>query len=130
MKWIIWLTMMMVGNVTSAAPHLPIEIVVHRGANALAPENTWSIPADGKTLCTQQLQQAIDAIYKKGGGRLTLKPGVYLTGSLMLRSGVELHLEEGATLLGSTNPYDYTPVDVGDTDDQRNDNASMALREW
>ena len=127
MKWIIWLTMMMVGNVTSAAPHLPIEIVVHRGANALAPENTWSIPADGKTLCTQQLQQAIDAIYKKGGGRLTLKPGVYLTGSLMLRSGVELHLEEGTTLLGSTNPYDYTPVDVGDTDDQRNDNASMAL---
>ena len=58
---------MMVGNVTSAAPHLPIEIVVHRWANTLALENTWSIPADGKTLCTQHLQQALDAIYKKGG---------------------------------------------------------------
>ena len=86
-----------------------------------------SFPADGTTLCTQQLQQAIDTIYKKGGGRLVLSRGIYLTGGLMLRSGVELHLEEGATLLGSTNPYDYQPIRVSHTDDKRNDNASMAL---
>ena len=85
------------------------------------------IPADGKTLCTQQLQQAIDAIYKKGGGRLVLTKGTYLTGGLMLRSGVELYLEEGATLLGSTNPYDYQSINVAQTNDTRNDNASMAL---
>ena len=85
------------------------------------------IPADGKTLCTQQLQQAIDAKYKKGGGRLVLAKGTYLTGGLMLRSGVELHHEEGATLLGSTNPYDYKPIHVAQTSDTRNDNASMAL---
>ena len=85
------------------------------------------IPADGKALCTQQLQQAIDKINKKGGGRLVLTKGVYLTGGLMLRSGVELHLEEGATLLGSTNPHDYQSVNVGRTADNRNDNASMAL---
>ena len=85
------------------------------------------IPADGKTLCTQHLQQAIDAIYKKGGGRLLLTKGTYLTGGLMLRSGVELYLEEGATLLGSTNPYDYKPINVAQTNDTRNDNASMAL---
>ena len=85
------------------------------------------VPADGKTLCTEQLQQAIDKIGKKGGGRLTFTPGKYLSGGLMLRSGVELYLEEGATLLGSTNPYDYQLVNVGNVDDQRNDNASMAL---
>ena len=85
------------------------------------------IPADGKTLCTQQLQQAIDAIYKKGGGRLILSKGTYLTGGLMLCSGVELHLEEGATLLGSTNPYDYQQISVSYSDDKRNDNATMAL---
>ena len=83
--------------------------------------------ADGQTLCTQPLQQAIDAIYKKGGGRLVLTKGTYLTGGLILRSGVELYLEEGATLLGSTNPYDYKPIPITHTDDQRNDNASMAL---
>jgi hypothetical protein len=91
---------------------------------AVAAQN---IPADGKTLCTQQLQQAVDAIYKKGGGRLVLSKGIYLTGGLMLRSGVELHLEEGATLLGSTNPYDYQQISVSHTEDKRNDNASMAL---
>ena len=85
------------------------------------------IPADGKTLCTQPLQQAIDTIYKKGGGQLVLTKGTYLTGGLMLRSGVELYLEEGATLLGSTNPYDYQLINVGNVADQRNDNASMAL---
>ena len=85
------------------------------------------IPADGRTLCTQQLQQAIDAIYKKGGGRLVLTKGAYLTGGLMLRSDVELRLEEGATLLGSTNPYDYQPINVSQTSDTRNDNALMAL---
>ena len=83
--------------------------------------------ADGRTLCTQPLQQAIDNIYKKGGGRLVLTKGTYLTGGLMLRSGVELYLEEGATLLGSTNPYDYQPIRVAHSDDTRNDNASMAL---
>lgn len=85
------------------------------------------IPNDGKTLCTQQLQQAIDAIYKKGGGRLTLKAGTYLTGCIQMRSGVELYLEEGATILGSTNPRDYQPINVAHTNDTRSDNAAMAL---
>ena len=85
------------------------------------------IPADGRTLCTQRLQQAIDDICKKGGGRLVLTRGTYLTGGLVMRSGVELFLEEGATLLGSTNPYDYQPISVTHSNDTRNDNASMAL---
>ena len=84
----------------------------------------WS---HGQTLCTQQLQHAIDSVYEAGGGRLTLSKGTYLTGGLMLRSGVELHLEEGATLLGSTNPYDYQPIGIAHSNDARNDNASMAL---
>ena len=84
------------------------------------------IPADGQ-LCTRQLQQAIDQISKKGRGRLIFTKGTYLTGGLLLRSSVELHLEEGATLLGSTNPYDYKPISVAHSDDKRNDNASIAL---
>ena len=86
-----------------------------------------NIPADGVTLCTQQLQLAINQLASKGGGRLVITPGRYLTGSLQLKSGVELHLVEGATILGSTNPYDYQPVHTDPTADTRNDNASMAL---
>uniref|UniRef100_UPI00402531BE hypothetical protein n=1 Tax=Segatella hominis TaxID=2518605 RepID=UPI00402531BE len=44
-----------------------------------------SIPADGKTICTTQLQQAIDRISKRGGGTLVLTPGTYLSGSIFLK---------------------------------------------
>ena len=79
------------------------------------------IPADGKTLCTKQLQQRIDQISQQGGGRLTLCPGTYLTGCIQMRSGVELYLEEGATILGSTNPRDYeirTTSNIADNPDE------------
>lgn len=86
------------------------------------------IPSDGKTLCTSQLQQAIDHIAKKGKGTLALTPGTYLSGSIFLKSGVTLKLEKDAILLGSSNPYDYKLVDVGVSgDDTRHDNACMAL---
>jgi polygalacturonase len=61
---------------------------------------------DGKTLNTQAIQKAIDAAAKKGGV-VTLAPGQYLTGSLFLKKGVELHLDKGVTLLGSQDLKDY-----------------------
>ncbi len=86
------------------------------------------IPADGKTLCTTQLQQAIDHIAKKGKGTLVLTPGTYLTGSIFLKSGVTLRLEKGVTLLGSPNPYHYMKADVNTSGkDTRHDNSCMAL---
>lgn len=86
------------------------------------------IPADGKTLCTSQLQQAIDRIAKRGWGTLVLTPGTYLSGSIFLKSGVTLKLEKGAVLLGSPNPYQYMKADVNaNGQDARHDNASMAL---
>lgn len=69
--------------------------------------------ADGKTLNTVAIQKAIDHISaNKDGGVLVFTPGKYLTGLIEIKSNVELRLEEGAILLGSTNPYDY---DRGDT---------------
>lgn len=66
---------------------------------------------DGTTLNTDALQKAIDTCAAQGGGTLRFPPGRYLTGTLQLKSKVILHLEEGATLLGSTNPADYRNVD-------------------
>ena len=84
------------------------------------------IPADGKTLYTSQLQQAIDRIAKKGWGTLVLTPGTYLSGSIFLKSGVTLKLEKGAVLLGSPNPYQYMKADVNaNGQDTRHDNASI-----
>jgi parallel beta-helix repeat protein len=63
--------------------------------------------SDGKTMNTSAIQSAIDAANKKGGGRVLIPEGSFLTGSIILKSGVELHLLEKAVLLGSTNRDDY-----------------------
>jgi glycerophosphoryl diester phosphodiesterase len=84
------------------------------------------IPADGKTLCTDRLQAAIDRLAREGRGTLVFSSGTYLSGQLYLWSGVELHLQSGATLLGSPNPYHYMKVGA-QTDDGRHDNGCMAL---
>ena len=63
--------------------------------------------ADGKTLATVAIQKAIDACNGAGGGTVDVPPGTFLTGTISLKSNVELHLESGAVLLGSPNINDY-----------------------
>jgi polygalacturonase len=59
------------------------------------------------------IQQAIDACSAKGGGQVLLRPGMYRSGTIILRSGVTLHLEKGAVLQGSTDVADYLPWEMG-----------------
>ncbi|NLE66209.1 MAG: hypothetical protein GX608_02190 [Lentisphaerae bacterium] len=63
--------------------------------------------ADGKTLNTAAIQQAIDACHAAGGGRVLCGPGDFLTGALDLKSRVDLHLSAGCRLVGSTSRSDY-----------------------
>lgn len=53
---------------------------------------------------TARLQAAIDDCARRGGGRVELGPGRFETGTLHLRSGVELHLGAGALLAASSDP--------------------------
>lgn len=61
----------------------------------------------GDALQTKAIQSAIDACHSSGGGRVTVPAGVYRTGSLRLRSNVELYLCSGAYVEGSADPEDY-----------------------
>ncbi len=63
--------------------------------------------ADGVSINTCSIQKAIDYVSENGGGRLIFEPGNYVTGSIYLKSNVTLQLDRGATILGSTNPFDY-----------------------
>ncbi|MCU0458284.1 MAG: glycosyl hydrolase family 28 protein [Bacteroidales bacterium] len=63
--------------------------------------------SNGTTLNTSSIQKGIDYISENGGGRLVFYVGRYLTGTIYLRSNVTIHLEEGAILVGSANPFDY-----------------------
>jgi Pectate lyase superfamily protein len=65
---------------------------------------------DGKTLDTQAINRTIAACSAKGGGTVHFPPGVYLTGTVHLKSNLSLHLEAGATLLGSKNLMDYEDI--------------------
>ncbi len=67
----------------------------------------FGIKSNGVTLNTTAIQRAIDFIHEEGGGRLVFNVGRYLTGTIHLKSNVTIVLNEGAILLGSTNPYDY-----------------------
>lgn len=62
---------------------------------------------DGRHLNTAAIQQAIDQCSLKGGGRVVVPAGDFVTGSIFLKSHVELYLEAGAKLSGSTNRIDY-----------------------
>ncbi|MCU0336111.1 MAG: hypothetical protein MUF62_13905, partial [Chitinophagaceae bacterium] len=75
---------------------------------------------DGKTLDTKAIQKAIDAAAKQGGGRVELPaPGVYLSGTLHLRSNIDFHVAAGATLLGSPNIADYDSIRWGHNVDRQ-----------
>ncbi len=63
--------------------------------------------SDGRTLNTASIQKAVDFANENGGGRVVFTPGNFLCGTIYLKSNVTLHLEAGATLLGSINPWDY-----------------------
>ena len=63
--------------------------------------------ADGHTLNTRIIQKAIDYVSSHGGGRLVFQAGNFVTGSIYMKSNVTLHLEHGASILGSNNPFDY-----------------------
>lgn len=80
---------------------------------------------DGITLCTAAIQSAIDAMHRAGGGRVLIPAGRYLTGSIRLLGGVELHLEHGAHLLGSTRHDDYTGLPLHSTRSNYDDESGF-----
>ncbi len=85
--------------------------------NATAAENLLSITdtgavGDGVTLNTAAIQKAIDTLAGNGGGTLVIPQGKFLSGAIFLKPGVNLHLDAGAILKGSTNIADYPETET------------------
>jgi polygalacturonase len=74
--------------------------------------NNYGITSDSNTIITKTIQAAIDNCAKKGGGIVAFKPGVYLTGSVFLKSGVNLKIDKGVFLKGSQDFKDYPEIDT------------------
>ncbi|MFR9165451.1 MAG: glycoside hydrolase family 28 protein [Dysgonomonas sp.] len=67
---------------------------------------------DAVTMCTEAIQKAIDDCAANGGGRITFDPGIYLTGSLFIKSNTDFEVPRGTTLIGSQNLDDYKKIDT------------------
>ncbi len=62
---------------------------------------------DGHTLNTEAIHKAIDAVNKKGGGVVLVPAGLWMTGPIVMKSNINLHLSENATLLFTPDKTKY-----------------------
>jgi polygalacturonase len=66
--------------------------------------------ADGQKDCTAAIRHAVATCSAAGGGRVVVPEGAFLTGAIHLKSGVNLHLADGAILRFSRDPRNYLPL--------------------
>jgi polygalacturonase len=91
-----------------------LTLLIFTGNAAFAQQKVYNITAygakaDAVTNNTLSIQKAIDEASSNGGGMVLVPAGKFVTGVINLKSGVELHLEANAWLLGSTTRADYGP---------------------
>lgn len=67
---------------------------------------------DTAVVSTVFIQKAIDDCAKKGGGIVVFKPGTYVSGSLFVKTNVQLRIDKGVVLLGSQDFNDYPDIDT------------------
>lgn len=67
---------------------------------------------DGKTLNTEAINKAIQEVSSRGGGKVIVPQGLWLTGPIELQSNVNLYTEENALILFSDNFYDYPIIET------------------
>ncbi|BDU26729.1 glycoside hydrolase family 28 protein [Flavobacterium sp. GSB-24] len=66
----------------------------------------------GYVLNTKAFADAIDGLSKKGGGKLVIPPGIWLTGPIILKSNIELHAQTGALIKFSTDKSLYPIIET------------------
>lgn len=81
------------------------------------PDNKVSIAdfngiGDGTELNTEAFAKAIDALSAKGGGTLVVPAGIWFTGPIVLKSNINLHLENRAIILFSPDKDLYPIVET------------------
>ncbi|MEK7405560.1 MAG: glycosyl hydrolase family 28 protein [Acidobacteriota bacterium] len=92
------LALLLLSGTASAQTSAPLFNVLNYGARA-----------DGAANDAAAIQKAIDACARSGGGVVQLPAGNYVSGTLVLKTNVTLHLAPGATLWGSKKIDDYDP---------------------
>ncbi len=66
----------------------------------------------GQVLNTKAFEKAIEVVSEKGGGKVIIPAGIWLTGPIILKSKLELHAEAGALIKFSTNKDLYPIIET------------------
>lgn len=101
-----------VSAVSDVDPWKNMEKIIKSIPETKFPDKTYNINdfgavADGKTSNTKAFEKAIKECAANGGGKVLVPNGKYLTGPIHLESNVNLHLEDQAEILFSTNSKEY-----------------------
>jgi polygalacturonase len=104
-------------NSKSNETYKNIEFKMAKVQEPSIPNNTVNIKDfgavnGGYTLNTRAFADAIAAVSKKGGGKVIIPPGIWLTGPIILKSNIELHAETGALIKFSTNKDLYPIIET------------------
>jgi polygalacturonase len=92
--------LLLAATFTTSCGRAPVRIVIaDRGA-----------VGDGATVNTKAIQAAIDACAAAGGGVIVVPKGVFLSGALFFKAGVNLELEKDAVLKSTTVMADFPPI--------------------
>lgn len=68
---------------------------------------------DGLTMNTEAFAKAMSRLQKQGGGHLDVPAGVYLTGPIVFKDGIDLHLDKNAIIVFSPDKKDHYKIEDG-----------------
>lgn len=88
-----------------AAPFWGAALVSGAETEALITE--FGAVADGKSVNTKAIQDAIDHLAARRGGTVIIPRGIFVSGALFFKPKVHLHLEAGAVLRCSTDMANF-----------------------
>jgi polygalacturonase len=108
---------LMAQNSDSYDTYKNVEFKMPKVNEPIIPNNTVNLKDFGAVnggyiLNTKAFADAIDAVSKKGGGKIIIPPGIWLTGPIILKSNIELHAQTGALIKFSPDKSLYPLIET------------------
>jgi polygalacturonase len=94
----------------AAADRIAASVRRPRFPSRYFPVTDFGARGDGTFDCTAAFRRAIQAANRAGGGHVIVPAGTFFSAAIHLLSHVDLHLEQGSTILFSQDPDDYYPL--------------------
>lgn len=83
---------------------------------------------DALTMNTGAFAKAMSQLQKQGGGHLDVPAGVYLTGPIVMKDGIDLHLDKNAIIVFSPDKKDHYKLEDGKPTSQMANAISASKR--